>query len=213
MSYRSDIDALDARHTALGAERAEKQREVDAAARALEAARERARLPVLDNIRVATPCRADWNDMVGDDRVRACAQCDKQVFQLSGMTRAEAEALIVEKNGDLCVRYYQRADGTILLADCSVGGAAARRRKLIAAGAAALFAGGVALALVNRPHREPAFDSVSVAASPESTSAHVSGAEHEGPPPPKPIQPPAPPEPPPMPVMGKMAFHSSAIDL
>src|SRR5207247_234468 len=116
-----------------------KTRELDAATRQLDEARARAKLPILDNIRVATPCRADWNAMVGDERARHCAQCDKQVFNLSELTRAEAEALIEEKAGKLCARYYQRTDGTILLADCTIGIAAARKRKVVAAAALALL--------------------------------------------------------------------------
>src|SRR5512141_2967817 len=121
MTYRDDLDALHARHASLDAEVAETARERDKAASLLEDAKARAKLPVLPNIRVATPCRADWNQMVGDDRVRHCASCDKDVFNLSSMTRDEAEALIVGKAGNLCARYYQRQDGTILLADCAVG--------------------------------------------------------------------------------------------
>jgi len=80
------------------------------------------RLPVvLDNIRIATPCNADWDEMAGDERVRFCGRCDKNVYNLSSMTRAEAEALVAEKEGRLCVRLYQRADGTVLSADCPVG--------------------------------------------------------------------------------------------
>jgi len=98
-------------------------------------------VPLLARIRVATPCRADWNEMTGDARVRHCAQCKKNVFNLSEMTREQAERLIIEKNGDLCARYYQRHDGTILLADCSVGLAQKRKTRAVAAGALALLAG------------------------------------------------------------------------
>lgn len=98
-------------------------------------------VPLLARIRVATPCRADWNQMTGDERVRHCAQCKKNVFNLSEMTREQAERLIIEKNGDLCARYYQRHDGTILLADCSVGLAEKRKTRVVAAGAMALLAG------------------------------------------------------------------------
>ncbi len=96
---------------------------------------------LLARIRVATPCRADWNEMTGDERVRHCAHCDKSVFNLSEMSREQAEALIIAKNGDLCARYYQRHDGTILLADCSVGLAQKRKTRVAAAGALALLAG------------------------------------------------------------------------
>jgi hypothetical protein len=183
MSYRDDVDALAARHTALGMELDSKTRELNESSRQLDAAKARARLPVLDNIVIATPCCADWNQMLGDDRVRACAKCEKQVFNLSSMTRDEAEALIVERNGDLCGRYYQRTDGTILLADCLIGGAGATRRKLALAGAAALLASGAAYAMTHRT-AEPGFDSVSVAPAAEITSPHVAGTVKELPPPP-----------------------------
>jgi hypothetical protein len=86
------------------------------------------RLPLLlDDLRIATPCRADWDEMQGDDRVRFCGQCEKNVYNLSAMPRDEAEALVREKEGRLCVRFYQRQDGTVLTADCPVG---VRRRRL-----------------------------------------------------------------------------------
>lgn len=146
MAYRDDVTALSARHDALAAEVAQKTRELEESRRMLEQARARAKLPVLDQIRVASPCTADWNRMTGDNRTRHCGECQKNVYNLSGMTREEAEALIIERNGDLCVRYYQRHDGTILLADCTIGAQHKRRQRRIAAGAAALVAGGLAAA-------------------------------------------------------------------
>jgi len=142
MSYRDDLTALAARHDALATEVAHKTRELEQATAILEDAQARAMLPVLDNIKVAAPCAADWGKMAGDDRVRHCGDCKKNVFNLSDMTRAEAEALIVEKQGKLCVRYFQRADGTILTKDCPVGVARRRKRRLVAAGAIAMLAGG-----------------------------------------------------------------------
>jgi len=142
MSYRSDVDALVARQAALAVEVQDKIRERDAAERLLEEARARERLPILDNIRVATPCSADWNAMTGDERARLCGQCDRHVYDISGLTRDQAEELIIEKEGVLCVRYFQRADGTILLADCEIGLEQKRRRRLFAAGAAATLAAG-----------------------------------------------------------------------
>jgi hypothetical protein len=142
MAYRDDLAALGARHEALATEVATKTRELDDARRLFDEAHARSKLPVLPNIRVATPCTADWTKMSGDERVRACGACSKNVYNLSGMTRDEAEALIVEKAGNLCVRYFQRTDGTIILKDCEIGVAQRRGRRMIAAGAAALLAGG-----------------------------------------------------------------------
>jgi hypothetical protein len=180
MSYRDDVDALAARHTALEHELAAKTREVADAARLLEDARDKRRLPVLDNIRVAAPCTASWDRMLGDDRVRHCHDCNKHVFNLSGMTRDEAEALLVDKTGELCVRYYQRSDGTILTADCSVGISKRRKRRLVAAGATALLAGGGGIAArsmmhvdrVERTHRN-AIMGTTVAPPPPPLHVHV----------------------------------------
>ena len=113
MTYRNDLDALAARHAALEREVRERQRELEDTRRLVEESQARARLPVVDNIRVAAPCSASWDAMTGDDRVRACGDCQKNVYNLSDLTRDEAEALIREKEGRLCVRYFQRADGTI----------------------------------------------------------------------------------------------------
>src|SRR3954469_19985825 len=90
MAYRDDVTALAARRDALAVEVAQKTRELEESHRLLEQAQERARLPVLDQIQVASPCTADWSQMTGDDRTRHCGACQKNVYNLSGMTRAEA---------------------------------------------------------------------------------------------------------------------------
>jgi hypothetical protein len=82
----------------------------------------------LDNVRVAAPCEADWDEMMGDERVRFCGQCSLNVYNLSSMTRKEAESLISRHEGRLCVRYYRRADGSILTNNCPVGLRAIKRR-------------------------------------------------------------------------------------
>ena len=76
---------------------------------------------LLETIHVAKPCHADWDAMTGDDQVRHCGACRQNVYNLSEMTRAQAEAVILEKEGHLCVRFYTRADGTIMTRDCPVG--------------------------------------------------------------------------------------------
>ena len=82
----------------------------------------------LDDITVAAPCHADWNKMRGSDTVRFCQSCEKNVYNLSGMSRTEAEVLIREKEGSLCVRFARRADGTLITDNCPVGLRAIRRR-------------------------------------------------------------------------------------
>lgn len=82
----------------------------------------------LDKVSVATPCPAEWDRMVGGDRVRFCGQCQLNVYNLSAMSRDDAESLITRTEGRLCVRFYRRRDGSILTEDCPVGLRALKRR-------------------------------------------------------------------------------------
>ena len=66
--------------------------------------------------------------MEGDDQARFCHTCRKNVYNLSDMTQTEAQALINRMEGKLCVRFYTRADGTLLTQDCPVGLRAVRRK-------------------------------------------------------------------------------------
>ena len=100
----------------------------------------------LDNVRIASPCSADWDQMYGDERKRFCGDCKLNVFNLSGMTRDEAESLIMNAQGRLCVRFYQRADGSVITQDCPVGWAKIKQRTRLIATAAlsmlmAIFSG------------------------------------------------------------------------
>lgn len=98
----------------------------------------------LDQIAVASPCKAPWEQMAGDERVRFCGQCRQHVYNLSEMTREEAETLVLEREGRLCVRFYQRFDGTLITRDCPVGVRAFRRAFALIGTAI----GGVLLAMV-----------------------------------------------------------------
>src|SRR5439155_9988250 len=83
--------------------------------------RKAADLDLLQQIRVASPCSASWEEMGGDDCVRFCEHCRLNVYNLSAMSSAEAAALVREKEGRLCTRYHARADGTMLVENCPVG--------------------------------------------------------------------------------------------
>ncbi|HVF46499.1 MAG TPA: hypothetical protein VNA17_02930 [Pyrinomonadaceae bacterium] len=109
----------------------------------------------LNNIKVASPCSADWNEMYGNDRRRFCGDCKLNVYNLSGMTRLEAETLMTKAEGRLCVRFYRRADGTVITRDCPVGWARAKGRLRAFAGAlgvlfVTLFSGVLFVSLFSR---------------------------------------------------------------
>jgi hypothetical protein len=98
----------------------------------------------LHDLQVASPCSASWEQMEGDNRVRFCDACALNVYNLSAMTAQEAERLVARKEGRLCVRFFQREDGTVMTQDCPRGLAAvrraARRAPLVIGGAlAAMF--------------------------------------------------------------------------
>jgi len=97
-------------------------------------------------LKVANPCNADWGKMSGDDAIRHCGECDKNVYHLSYMTNEQVEELLGRAGEAPCIRFFQRTDGTILLGDCPVGAKATRRKRtMIGAGAALVSAVGLAL--------------------------------------------------------------------
>ena len=94
-------------------------------------------------LKVASPCDADWGAMKGDDAVRHCGLCKKDVYQISNMSNEQVEEFLLSRKGiRTCVRFYQRADGTLLTSDCSVGRKQKRKKRVLkVVGAAALSAG------------------------------------------------------------------------
>ncbi|MBK9215171.1 MAG: hypothetical protein IPM59_06170 [Chloracidobacterium sp.] len=109
----------------------------------------------LDKINIASPCAADWNEMYGDDRKRFCGECKLTVYNLSGMTRDEAERLVTNHEGRLCVRFYRRSDGSVITADCPVGWAKVKQRTRLYATAiasliTALFTGVLFVSLFSK---------------------------------------------------------------
>ena len=98
---------------------------------------------MLPKVQIANPCPADWNQMVGDDRVRHCSLCNLNVYNLCAITEPEALQVLQNREGRLCARIYRRADGTVLTQDCPVGVRAAWRKmtRFAAAALAMVFAG------------------------------------------------------------------------
>lgn len=109
----------------------------------------------LAHVKVASPCTADWGGMIGSDRLRFCSQCQLNVYNLSAMSRDEAESLIMNAGGRLCVKFYRRRDGSILTQDCPVGlrrlkQRASRIRRAVVSAVLGFLAGAGGTAGVNR---------------------------------------------------------------
>ncbi len=142
-THKRELEAEKAREAQL-------QRELEQVEQELSQHAPARRLPLLDRVRIASPCNVPWSDMVGDARSRHCFSCEKQVYDISAMSRESAEAFLRGVVGEgACVRLFRRADGTILTAeDCPVGTRRVRRKKLlVAAGVSAMAAAGAAFGL------------------------------------------------------------------
>jgi hypothetical protein len=96
----------------------------------------------LDKIKIASPCSANWDEMYGSERKRFCAECKLNVYNVSEMTKDEAENFILRSEGRLCLRVFQRRDGTVITRDCPVGWARVKRRISRVYSAALSIAGG-----------------------------------------------------------------------
>jgi hypothetical protein len=101
-------------------------------------------LSTLDQLSVASPCHVAWDEMSGDERKRFCNYCKLHVYDLSAMSREEAQSFVRRSEGRTCVRFFRRTDGTILTRDCPVGLRAVRLRFTRAVAALA----GIVVALV-----------------------------------------------------------------
>jgi hypothetical protein len=81
----------------------------------------------LDVIEIKHPCTQSWEEMTGDGRVRFCDHCQKNVHNLSAMPMDEAEKLLCESAGQLCVRFERAPEGKMLTLDYQPAPAGKRR--------------------------------------------------------------------------------------
>lgn len=101
----------------------------------------------LEQLSIASPCTASWDDMTGSETKRFCGQCNLHVHNVSAMSREDAEAFLgsAMNDGRVCVRMFRRFDGTVLTRDCPVGLARARERARRVCAAVAAMLGITAL--------------------------------------------------------------------
>ena len=109
---------------------------------------------LLKVIAVEGPCRAAWDEMSGGDSARFCAHCNRTVHNLSAMQSSEAEQLLCESAGKLCVRFERGPDGVVRTLDYQPVFKNHRRRRLwtfVAACLAAMAGTAYALHLLRKP--------------------------------------------------------------
>jgi hypothetical protein len=86
------------------------------------------RMSAIKDIIIKRPCAMKWTEMVGDERIRFCGQCNKNVHNLSDMTDREVNTLLESDIGRLCVTARQKPDGSIATDNCPVALRPARNR-------------------------------------------------------------------------------------
>ena len=96
-------------------------RQLKAAISRLRKPRKKSAQELINNVQIASPCPVSWNSMTGDDKVRFCGSCTKNVYDISALTADAAVELIRENQGNICIQLYRRNDGTVLTEDCPKG--------------------------------------------------------------------------------------------
>lgn len=72
-----------------------------------------AKKDLFDLIDVPEPCPQSWETMQGDDKSRFCGSCEKDIYNLSEMTRSEAKKLILQSKESVCVRLEKDTHGKV----------------------------------------------------------------------------------------------------
>jgi ankyrin repeat protein len=105
------------------------------------------------SLRVDKPCNQAWEEMTGNDTVRFCSHCAKNVNFISGMTRREARRVVKRSSGRLCIRYEKDStSGQPLFADSLIQ--ITRRAPRLAAGVLGATFGLASLSYGQEPAQE-----------------------------------------------------------
>jgi hypothetical protein len=130
----------------------------------MERQESRKSLVVLPSIK---PCGESWADMTGDERVRHCASCDEDVYDLSALSSDEAATFLERHQSALpCLRMAKDLEGTPLFRE----DLARLARQVAAVGAVATLAACAdGIPSVTRTTGEPAVASTAQQAGPAST--------------------------------------------
>lgn len=88
---------------------------------------------LLAQISIPVPCPVKWETMTGNDTVRDCSQCARKVYNLSAMTKFEAERFLQINGTSQCIQFYRRPDGKIMTERCPAFLRKMRREAQIAA--------------------------------------------------------------------------------
>lgn len=74
---------------------------------------------ILDRVCIAMPCSVNWDQMKGDNRVRLCGGCGKNVYNLSAMSKIEAEEVLSGPTLP-CIQIMRTDEGAIVVDETAI---------------------------------------------------------------------------------------------
>jgi hypothetical protein len=102
--------------------------------------------------KTALACPFVWDEVDATEKFKYCAKCQTPIYNLDGMERPEAEALIFNRENRAKFTLYGRADGKFMTTDCPVQ--AQRKKNLlfsVLAGLVLLTAAGALILMMPPP--------------------------------------------------------------
>lgn len=140
----------------------------------------------LNDIKLSFECPVLWSSMTGDERIRHCGQCDKNVYNVSEMNRAEAVEFLRNATEETCIQFYRRSDGSVMTEPCPSTIRKLRRATLRKVACVATAIGWFGLAQTALAVDEPAVSDPSgrrtlrLEGSPHACSSHSPRKSHGG---------------------------------
>lgn len=72
-----------------------------------------------NDIVISSPCSVRWESMSGDEKIRFCGECKKNVHNITNMPPEQvADVLSRRLDERLCVFMYRKDNGTVVLDNC-----------------------------------------------------------------------------------------------
>lgn len=80
----------------------------------------------------ATPCGVQWDPKATTKKFQICASCQLHVYDFAKMDMKEVQNLVFSREGKEEPKFFRRADGKFLTADCPVGRARKKQNIILA---------------------------------------------------------------------------------
>ena len=68
----------------------------------------------LENLEIKNPCQMDWEEMMGNEKVRRCERCQQSIYNISELTRRRALKVLNQPNEKICISYLQDENKQII---------------------------------------------------------------------------------------------------